>query len=188
MKFKKSKNIQLLIKQCIQGNTKAQKELYDTFATKMLSICFRYASNKDNAEDIFQEGFFRVFTNLSKLRNPSSIEAWMKKIFINEALQLYKRESKSIQYDILNGYENNAQLQEPSIIDEMQTSELTKVIQQLPDQMRLVFNLYIMEGYSHKEIAEKLGISVGTSKSNLHDARIKLQTLLKNKLGIKRYA
>lgn len=187
MKFKKSRNIQRLIKQCIQGDTKAKKELYDKFAPKMLSICYRYASSRDNAEDIFQEGFFKVYTNLNKLRNPSSIEAWMKKIFINEALQVFKRESKSVQYDILNGYENT-QLHESRIIDDMQTLELTKLIQQLPVQMRLVFNLYVIEGYSHKEISEKLEISVGTSKSNLHDARIKLQTLLITKLGIKRYA
>ena len=163
-----------LIKKCIRNDSGAQKELYNLFAPKMLSICHRYAKSRDDAEDIFQEGFLKVFENLQQVKNIDSMEWWMKRIFINEALKLYNRNKRISFVDdlslvrpgISDGY---------GVLDKLGTEEITRLIQKLPDKMRMVFNMYAIEGFSHKEISELLNISEGTSKSNLHDARKTLQ-------------
>lgn len=140
----------------------------------MLSVCHRYARSKDDAEDIFQEGFLRVFENLDQVRNEDSIEWWMKKIFINEALKLYNRNKRISLVDDLSLL-RPALADECGVLDKLGTDEITLIIQNLPDKMRIVFNMYAIEGFSHSEIAEMLNISEGTSKSNLHDARKSLQ-------------
>lgn len=165
-----AKTYKRLVKNCIKGNTKAQKELYDLFSAKMLSACFRYARNKTDAEDIFQSGWLKVFEKIYQLKNINLIEWWMRKIFINEALQFY---DKTKRIDFTNeGFrleqDNRSDIK---IIQQFHYDQITELIQGLPEKMRLVFNLYVIEGYSHKEIAEMLGISEGASKSNLHDAR-----------------
>ena len=163
-----------LIKNCINNNTRAQKEFYDVFAPKMLSICHRYAKSTSDAEDIFQEGFLRVFENLHQVKDENALEWWMKKLFINEALKLYNKNKRISLIEDMS-------LVRPILSDEFNlfaklgTDEITRIIQMLPDKMRLVFNMYVIEGFSHKEIAEMLNISEGTSKSNLHDARKTLQ-------------
>jgi RNA polymerase sigma-70 factor (ECF subfamily) len=144
------------------------------FASKMLSICHRYAKSKDDAEDIFQQGFLKVFENLHQVKDENALEWWMKKIFINEALKLYNKNKKISLIEDMS-------LVSPTLSDEFNvfaklgTDEITRIIQKLPDKMRMVFNMYVIEGFSHKEIAEMLNISEGTSKSNLHDARKTLQ-------------
>jgi RNA polymerase sigma factor (sigma-70 family) len=163
-----------IINKCIRNDSGAQKELYRLFASKMLSICHRYARSKDDAEDIFQEGFLKVFENLHQVKNEGSMEWWMKRIFINEALKLYNKnkrislvEDLSLLRPVLSD--------EFSVLDQLGTEEITRLIQKLPDKMRMVFNMYVIEGFSHNEISEMLNISEGTSKSNLHDARKTLQ-------------
>ena len=170
--------IKELVKKCIRGDTKAQKELYDIFAPKMLSVCNRYANNYHDARDIFQEGFLKVFENIGQLKDINALEWWMKRIFINEALKLYNRQKKIILSDSLGKYLNATD--DFNIYNKIRTDEVTKLIQQLPTKMRTVFNMYIIEGFSHREIAELLNISEGTSKSNLHDARKRIQ----NKLAV----
>jgi RNA polymerase sigma-70 factor (ECF subfamily) len=163
-----------LIKNCIDNNTIAQREFYDLFAPKMLSICHRYAESASDAEDIFQEGFMRVFENLHQVKDEKALEWWMKRIFINEALKLYNKNKRiSLVEDLslikpVQAYEHN-------VLDKLGTDEITRIIQKLPDKMRIVFNMYAIEGFSHKEISEIMNISEGTSKSNLHDARKILQ-------------
>jgi RNA polymerase sigma-70 factor (ECF subfamily) len=148
-----------LIKNCIDNNTIAQREFYDLFAPKMLSICHRYAESASDAEDIFQEGFMRVFENLHQVKDEKALEWWMKRIFINEALKLYNKNKRiSLVEDLslikpVQAYEHN-------VLDKLGTD---------------VFNMYAIEGFSHKEISEIMNISEGTSKSNLHDARKILQ-------------
>ena len=159
-----------LVKKCIKGETKAQKELYDLFSAKMLSTCYRYARNKTDAEDIFQTSWLKVYENIHQLRNTDLLEWWMKKIFVNEAFLFYKKIKRIVFSDENYLFEQDNRADE-RIIQDIHYDQITKTIQDLPDKMRMVFNLYIIEGFSHKEIAETMEISVGTSKSQLHDAR-----------------
>lgn len=159
-----------LIKDCIKGREKAQKKLYDLFSPKMLSLCYRYAKNKIDAEDIFQSGWLKIFENIDQLRNTNLLESWMKKIFVNEALQFYKRTERiSFSDNYFNVENENDNFKR--IYLKFQVDEITELIQKLPNRMRMVFNLYIIEEFSHTEIAEMMNISLGTSKSQLHDAR-----------------
>ena len=167
-------DIREIIKKCIRNDSWAQKELYNLFASKMLSICHRYAKSKDDAEDIFQEGFLKVFENLHQVKNVDSMEWWMKRIFINEALKLYNKNKRISLVEDLSLLRQGLSV-EYSVLDKLSTEEITRLIQKLPDKMRMVFNMYVIEGFSHNEISEMLNISEGTSKSNLHDARKTLQ-------------
>jgi RNA polymerase sigma-70 factor (ECF subfamily) len=167
-------NTRELINRCIRNDSGAQKELYKRFAPKMLSICHRYASSKYDAEDIFQEGFLKIFENLHQLKNYDLIEWWMKKIFINEALRLYNSRKRINLVDDLSVL-RPAPVAEYGVAEKLSTDEITQLIQKLPDRMRMVFNMYVIEGFSHSEIAAMLKISEGTSKSTLHDARKTLQ-------------
>jgi len=141
----------------------------------MLSLCYRYAKNKPDAEDIFQEGFLKVYENIRQLRNTEAVEWWMKKIFVNEAFKFYKKQTGLYLVDDITLLENSISDNNNDILNKMETDELTRIIQNLPERMRMVFNMHIIEGFSHKEIADMLEISVGTSKSHLHDARKQLQ-------------
>lgn len=144
----------------------------------MLSLCYRYAKNKSDAKDIFQEGFLKVFENIRQLRNTDSVEWWMKRIFINEAFKFYKKQTGLYLVDNITLLENSISDyidNNDNIINKMETDQITRIIQNLPERMRMVFNLHIIEGFSHQEIADMLEISVGTSKSHLHDARKQLQ-------------
>lgn len=170
----KDLNITQIVKDCVKGKPEAQRQLYDIFSGKMLSVCYRYMSNKTDAEDVFQEGFLKVFQNISQLRNEDQVEWWMKKIFINEALQIYHKKKKIEFTDEENKLENN-QYDEFNLFSKLQSDEISKILHSLPEKMKITFNMYAIEGYSHKEIAEKLKVTEGTSKSNLHDARRILQ-------------
>lgn len=134
-----------------------------------MGLCCRYANSKNDAQDILQEGFIKVFENLKSLKNFGSLEGWMKRIFVNEALRFIEKNKRLISVDISNASQITSE--DAGILDQFCTDDITKIIQALPDKMRIVFNMYAIEGYSHQEIADELNISVGTSKSNLHDAR-----------------
>lgn len=167
-----------LIQQCISGTRSAQEALYKHFAPKMFGICLRYGSDYHNAEDILQEGFVKVFKNLHKYRGDGSFEGWMKRIFVNTAIEDYRRSLKhSGHKDIDVAYD--ATVSEKAF-ESLKAQDLMKLIQKLSTGYRTVFNLYAIEGFSHKEIAEKLGITVGTSKSQLARARMMLQKMLQN--------
>ena len=165
-----SGSIDTIIQGCVKNDRTCQMQLYEIFAPRMFSVCNRYARNRDDAKDIFQSGFLKVLENISQLRNFESIEWWMQKIFVNEALLLYKREQKTQNVDFEDTFGNKL-VEQYNIINELEVEYITGLIQNLPDKMRLVFNMYIIEGYSHQEIATHLNISEGTSKSHLHDAR-----------------
>lgn len=173
----KARNIQKIVKGCVQHKGWAQKVLYDLYSSKMMGLCLRYTKNKPDAEDIFQDGFIKIFENIQQLQKVETLEWWMKKIFINEALQLFKhRKNINFTHDY-----NSTQLQTSEadeILQRLGVEEITQLIQDLPSGMQLVVNLYIVEGYPHKEIAELMGISEGTTKSQLYDARKILQKKL----------
>lgn len=165
------------MKGCIRYDKKAQQHLYDLFAPKMMGLCLRYTKNKSDAEDVFQEGFIKVYGKINQLQNIETLEWWMKKIFINEALQVLKQRKKiEFAHDYVSTDLPNQEAEE--IVEKLEVEEITKLIQKLPSGMQMVFNLYIIEGFPHKEIAGLMGISEGTSKSQLHDAR----KILKDKI------
>lgn len=170
-------DISSIIKRCIKGNADAQKHLYSLYSGKMMTVCHRYTKNVHDAHDVFQEGFLKVFENISQLKNEGMIEWWMKKIFVNESLKLYNK-NKSIEAEEESFFLSPKLSEDADVYSKLSTDEITLKIKKLPTKMRLVFNLYVIEGFSHKEISEMLDISVGTSKSNLHDARVALKNEL----------
>jgi len=164
-------SLEQLIEQCKKNDVKAQSQIYKLFASKLFSVCLKYSRNNAEAEDNLQDAFVTIFKKISQFKNIGSFEGWMKRIAINTALQCYR--SKGV-FDIVN--EN--QIEDESLeIDEdiISIDFLLKIIRELPDRYRLVFNLYVLDDYSHKEIAEMLMISTGTSKSNLARARMILK-------------
>ena len=164
-----------LIKNCVKEDAKAQSQLYKQYASKLFSLCLKYSKNYAEAEDNLHDTFITIFSKIDQYNNKGSFEGWLKRIAINTSLQRY-RENVGV-YDIVN----EAQIEDVSVsIDDENVSLdfLLKIIQELPDRYRLVFNLYVLDGYSHVEISELIKISTGTSKSNLARARL----ILKNKI------
>ena len=169
------------IERCLDNDPKAQGELYKGFAPKMFGICLRYTRNRMEAEDILQEGFIKVFRYLKDYRSDGSLEGWVRKTMVNTAINFYKKKAK-YQRDISLDQTEPINHDEENAIDKLSAKELMVHIQELPDGYRMVFNLSIIEGYTHKEIGEMLNISENTSKSQLSRARSVLQGKLKNKV------
>ncbi len=159
-----------LIRKCIANDSKAQKILYEMYAPIMLGICVRYVYERSEAEDILQEGFVKVFTNIKNFGRRGSFEGWMKRIFVNTAITHYHKNLRHHKnhYVVDNVKDKNETVYGSS---EFTQDELLKVIHSLPDGYRMVFNLYAIEGYKHREIAKMLKIDVSTSKSQYSRAR-----------------
>ena len=165
-----------LIENCRINDTKAQGELYKLFSSKLFSVCLKYSRNYAEAEDNLQDAFLTIFNKIEQYKNKGSFEGWLKRITINTALQRYRNEKV---FDIINeNIEDDLELEVDE--DHISLDYLLKIIQELPDRYRLVFNLYVLDGYSHKEIAEMLNINIGTSKSNLARARQTLKETIEN--------
>lgn len=162
-----------LIKDCIACKRSAQERLYAKHSAKMFAICLRYASDYHSAEDILQEGFIKVFKNIARFRFEGSFEGWMRRIFVNTAIEHYRR-SKPM-YPILEVNNSAFDVLHENTIDRLAADDLLAMVQKLSPGYRTVFNLYVIEGYTHREIANMLGISEGTSKSQLARARYLLQ-------------
>ena len=159
---------QELIGQCLENNRIAQRELYDRFSSRMMAVCYRYARSREDAEEILQESFVKVFTRLRQFRSEGSFEGWIRKIVVNTALQQIRKDlhrSKDISFP------ENLELPDLILSPQAEAKELMDLIQRLPSGYRAVFNLYAIEGYAHKEIADLLGISEGTSRSQYLRAR-----------------
>jgi len=165
-----------LIEGCIRGDRKMQYELYERFAPKMFGVCLRYASNNEEAEDILQEGFIKVFKKIGSYRNEGSFEGWIRRIFVNTAIEHFRR--KIHLQPITEKEESTVEGKYLSILDTLAEKDIVQLVQQLSPGYRTVFNMYVIEGYSHKQIAEELGISEGTSKSQLSRAKQILQDLV----------
>ncbi|MFB9294942.1 RNA polymerase sigma factor [Persicitalea jodogahamensis] len=165
-----------MVKALRQGDPKAQRQLYDRYASRMLGVCIRYVGDHMTAEDVLVEGFMKVFDKIGQFKSEGSFEGWMRRIMVNESLG-YLRQRKRIQeVDIIDEAQ---QVVDTSLADEaLETEEMLQMIDTLPIGYRTVFNLYAIEGYTHAEIAEKLGITESTSKSQLHRARALLQQLV----------
>lgn len=163
-----------LITQIIKGNRRAQRDFYDEFSGAMYSICLRYARSKEDAEDIFQHAFLKSYQKIQQIKDAKALPGWMKSLFVRECLDYYKASHQKQQFteihdDILSGVDLNAGLESLSM------DELRKEINKLPDKCRLVFNMYVIDGYNHSEIGKTLGISEGTSKSQLFEAKKRLK-------------
>ena len=164
-----------LIENCINQDARAQSQLYKQYASKLFSLCLKYSKNYAEAEDNLHDAFITVFNKIGQYNNKGSFEGWLKRIAINTSLQGYRKDVGV--YDIVN--ESNIEDVSVEIDDDDVTIDfLLKIIQDLPNRYRLIFNLYVLDGYSHKEISELINISIGTSKSNLARARL----ILKDKI------
>ena len=171
-----------LIEGCIRGERKCQKALFEKFAGKMKVVCMRYVNNHQDAEDVLQEGFIKVFKYISKFGFEGSFEGWIRKIMVNTALTKITRYSYNEEVALVHS--NLPVYDYGDVIAEMSAKELKAHINALPDGYRLVFNMYVIEGFSHKEIADSLNISEATSRSQLLKARLALQQKLKkNKIA-----
>lgn len=174
MKFDKS-----FIKRLKKKDKKAQELFYHQLAPKMYGICIRFSSNQADADDILQEGFIKVFTHLKGYRGEGSLEGWVRKTILNTAINFYKKRVKQ-GYPVELEYLKSKPNEKTFIIEKMAADELLKLIRELPDGYRTVFNLNIIEGYTHKEIGKMLEISPNTSKSQLSRAKETLRNRIKS--------
>lgn len=180
-----------IIKGCRQGKAKYQQMLYELYYGKMLSICLRYAQNREEAKDILQEGYLKVFKNIVNFKGEGSLEGWVRRIMVNTCINHYHKSKKhQAQISIEDSYHELSENLEngEAIIQRMTYEDLLLMIRDLPPAYQTVFNLYVIEGYNHREISEMLQISEGTSKSNLAKARMKLQKQINESLGYKTYS
>lgn len=168
-----------LIQGCVEGSRYAQKVLYEKYQSLMFAICMRYAKNRDEAEDVMIDGFMKIFSKISEFRKQGSFEGWLKRIMINTAINNYRLNLKHY-YNVQIDDEKYFEIKDDKDVfkSEYSADYLIKLIQDLPDGYRIVFNMYEIEGYSHKEIAETLNISVSTAKTQLFHAKKTLKSKL----------
>lgn len=169
-----------LVKECIKGNAKAQRLLFDKFSQKMLGVCLRYTKSQDEAEDALQEGFVKAFSKLTDFSNQGSLEGWIRRIMVNTSLDAIRKNTKfikdvpldSVDYQIGNN---------DFIVEGLNAEDLMKLINSMPEGYKVIFNMFAIEGYSHQEISTTLGISESTSKSQYMRAK----GYLRNRLEVK---
>ena len=169
-----------LITECIRGDRNAQKQLYDMYRVKMFTLCLRYMSNRQDAEDMLQDGWVKVFKQLKTYNTEKgSFYGWIRKIFVNTNLEFLRK--KRMRFEDIDEYTVEAQVSyEMDVFEQMSLQEMVAVLQGLPTGYRSVFNLYVIEGYSHKEIGEILSISPNTSKTQL----MKAKNLMREKVKV----
>lgn len=165
-------SLQVLIQGCIDKDTKSQEQLYQLFAAKLFSVCLKYSRSYAEAEDNLQDGFLIIFDKIQQYNFSGSFEGWAKRVMVNNVLQQYRKTSF---LELVNDVVDETSVEIEIDDDNISLDALLKMIQELPDRYRLVFNLYVMDGYPHKEIAEMLSITIGTSKSNLARAKMILK-------------
>jgi RNA polymerase sigma factor (sigma-70 family) len=176
MNLDHTNTIDSLLEGCKKCDRKAQESLYKTLASRMMGVCIRYAKDTNEAEDVLQMGFVKVFQKVSEFRGEGSFEGWIRRIMVNTAIESYRKNLRNLNVvDIDEVYD---QPQSTFDMNGLELKDLLKLVQQLSNGYRLVFNMYVIEGYSHKEIAGQLGITEGASKSQLSRAR----AILKNKI------
>lgn len=168
-----------LVEGCIRGERKYQELLYRRYSSKMYGVCIGYAKDRADAKDILQDGFVKVFTNIYKYKGDGSFEGWIRRIIVNTAIDHYRKTTKEAINMSAVDIEHAKDIQvEVSVLEQMCAKDIMSLIHQLPNGARLIFNLYVVEGYTHQEIAEKLNINQGTSKSQFARARKLLQELI----------
>jgi RNA polymerase sigma-70 factor (ECF subfamily) len=180
---------QELIDGCLKGDSRSQHAVYKMYYGKMKAVCLRYASSTDEAKDMVQDGFIKVFSSLEKFEGNGSLEGWIRRIMVNLSIDQYRKKKHHVDLDLENSkhlVEENTEEEDEleSDIYDFQPHHIVEAMQQLSPVYRTVFNLYVFENFSHQEISEKLGISLGTSKSNYAKAKKNMKKiLLKNKIN-----
>ncbi len=167
------------VEACVRNERWAQQKLYEVFYPSVMPLCKRYSNNSDEAIDIMHEGFIKVFKNISKYKVGTSLNSWIKRIMINTAIDHYRKMSRRRTEDLDTAY--TVFSKDPDVVSTMTADEILSCLHKLTPAYRTVFNLYVIEGYSHKEIADVMGITESTSRSNLVKSRKKLQELLLSK-------
>ena len=171
---------EFIIAGCIHNDTSAQKELYNRYSPKMLAVCYRYAQNREDAEDMLQEGFIKVFSQIHQYRNEGAFEGWIRRIVVHTCINILKKNKKfSDSLDI--AYASGVGIREENIPSIMQAKQVVECIRALPVGYRTVLNLYAIEGYSHKEIGQMLDIEESTSRSQYTRAKVMLEDILVKK-------
>lgn len=174
---------QILIDGVKAAKPSHQKALYEQYASQMFRVCLRYASDHEEAEDMLQDGFIKVFRDIAQFRSEGPLGAWIRKIMVNTALShLRKKKDHILHVPDITTLATNYHVEGPSMESQMDAEKLLGYLQHLPQGYRTIFNLYALEGYTHEEIAEKLQISVGTSKSQLFKARDYFKRILEKKI------
>jgi RNA polymerase sigma factor (sigma-70 family) len=168
-----------LISACLRQERWAQKLLYENHYGSLMSVCLRYSSNEEDALDMLHEGFIKIFSHLEKYQLETSLNAWMRRIMVNNCIDHYRKMSRRRTEDIEHAYQ--LQTSDADAISQYSETEILASVQKLPSAYRTIFNLYVIEGFSHKEISEKLHITESTSRSNLVKARTKLKIYLTGK-------
>jgi RNA polymerase sigma factor (sigma-70 family) len=166
-----------LVTECAKGNSKAQRALFDKFAPKMLAVCQRYLRNTQEAEDVLQDGFVKIFQKIVDFKMEGSLEGWIRRIMVNTALDTIRKNKKLLDDVQIEDVQYKVSFTDHQF-DGMDLAQLLKLIEDMPDGYRVVFNMFAIEGYSHKEIADALGVTENTSKSQYSRARAFLRTQL----------
>lgn len=166
-----------LVKKCIDGDQRAQRMLFEKFAPKMLGVCMRYSKNSEQAEDVLQDGFVKVFTKLNYYKGDGSLEGWIRRIIVNTALDQIRKNAKFQDNVALDDVDYKLELK-GNVLEQLAAEDLLELINEMPEGYKVVFNMFAIEGYSHKEIAKELNVSENTSKSQYSRAR----SYLKKKL------
>ena len=178
--------IREIIKGCLEGNRRDQELLYRRHAGKLYAVCMQYSGNDDEAKDILQEGFIKIFENLRQYKFEGSFEGWMRRITVNTALEKYRSRNNLYKVEDIDQISETESEPDADDYNRLEANDLLGIIRELPPKYRMVFNLYAIEGYSHKEISKMVNISEGTSKSNLSRARIILQRRVGSYTGIRK--
>jgi RNA polymerase sigma-70 factor (ECF subfamily) len=178
--------IKNIINGCLEGNRRDQELLYRRYAARLYAVCLQYSGNDEEARDILQEGFIKIFENLNHYKYEGSFDGWVRRIMVNTALEKYRGKHNLYRVDDID------QIPEPDAEPDnedyagLEARDLMEIIRELPPRYRIVFNLFAIEGYSHKEISDMMSISEGTSKSNLSRARVILQRRVGSYTGLKK--
>ena len=176
-----------IIRRCKRGDRKAQESVYNLLVSKMFAICLRYCSNYEDARDLLHDGFVTVFTKIGQFQHGGSFEGWVRRIFVNHAMERYRNDAKLLMVDGIDENSHHFAAYEDEEVDEwgayrLTESELLAMVDDLPPQYKVVFNSYVIDGLSHRDIAEKLQISESASRSNLVRARGILQRKVNDKV------
>ena len=167
-----------LVKKCLEKDPLAQKQLFDSFSRKMMGVCLRYTKDVEEAQDVLQIGFVKVFEKLHLFNNEGSLEGWIRKVLVNCALDQIRKNKKFDDNVDLSKVDFQMASENENVLEHLSANDLLKIIQEMPTGFRTVFNLYAIEGYTHQEIADQLNISINTSKSQYSRARVYLQKII----------
>lgn len=178
--------IKNIIKGCLAGDRRDQELLYRRYASKLYAVCLQYSGNDEEARDILQEGFIKIFEHLGHYKHEGSFEGWIRRITVNTALEKFRSRHNLYRVDDIDTIQEPDSEPDNNDYAGLEAKDLLEIIRELPPKYRMVFNLYAIEGYSHKEISSMVKISEGTSKSNLSRARIILQRRVGSYTGIKK--